>query len=97
MTTSAPAVVAARTIGRRGHGRRYTARVLPDPASLPCISASRTPPDRFSSRRPWSVGSERVVHELRLLKLLVEGCSYKTAAAALGATAKTVSFQRLVV
>jgi len=38
-----------------------------------------------------------VVHELRLLKLLVEGCSYKTAAAALGATAKTVSFQRLVV
>ena len=31
-------------------------------------------------------------HELRLLKLLVEGCSYKTAASELGVTAKTVSF-----
>jgi DNA-binding NarL/FixJ family response regulator len=31
-------------------------------------------------------------HELRLLKLLVEGCSYKTAAAELAVTAKTVSF-----
>jgi DNA-binding NarL/FixJ family response regulator len=31
-------------------------------------------------------------HELRLLKLLVEGCSYKTAAAKLGVSVKTVSF-----
>jgi DNA-binding NarL/FixJ family response regulator len=31
-------------------------------------------------------------HELRLLKLLVEGHSYKTAAAKLGVSAKTVSF-----
>ncbi|HSF16330.1 MAG TPA: response regulator transcription factor [Vicinamibacteria bacterium] len=31
-------------------------------------------------------------HELRLLKLLVDGCSYKTAATELGVSVKTVSF-----
>ena len=31
-------------------------------------------------------------HEIRLLKLLVEGCSYKTAAAELGVTTHTIAF-----
>ncbi|HEU5240285.1 MAG TPA: response regulator transcription factor [Pyrinomonadaceae bacterium] len=31
-------------------------------------------------------------HEVRLLKLLVEGCSYKTAAAELGVTTHTIAF-----
>lgn len=31
-------------------------------------------------------------HEVRLLKLLVEGCSYKTAAAKLGVTTHTIAF-----
>jgi DNA-binding NarL/FixJ family response regulator len=43
-------------------------------------------------RPPETADHHLTPHELRLLKLLVEGCSYKTAAAELGVTAKTVSF-----
>jgi DNA-binding NarL/FixJ family response regulator len=43
-------------------------------------------------RPPEKADCHLTPHELRLLKLLVEGCSYKTAAAELGVTAKTVSF-----
>jgi DNA-binding NarL/FixJ family response regulator len=43
-------------------------------------------------RPPEKADYHLTPHELRLLKLLVEGCSYKTAAAQLGVTAKTVSF-----
>lgn len=38
-------------------------------------------------------GSDQLTpHETRLLKLLMEGCTYKTAATALGVTAHTVDF-----
>jgi DNA-binding NarL/FixJ family response regulator len=43
-------------------------------------------------RPPEKADYQLTPHELRLLKLLVEGCSYKTAATELGVTAKTVSF-----
>jgi DNA-binding NarL/FixJ family response regulator len=43
-------------------------------------------------RPPAQADYDLTPHELRLLKLLVEGCSYKTAAAELGVTPKTVSF-----
>ena len=43
-------------------------------------------------RPPETADYHLTPHELRLLKLLVEGCSYKTAAAELGVTVKTVSF-----
>ena len=43
-------------------------------------------------RPPEKVDYNLTPHELRLLKLLVEGHSYKTAAAELGVTVNTVSF-----
>jgi DNA-binding NarL/FixJ family response regulator len=43
-------------------------------------------------RPPPQAEHDLTPHELRLLKLLVEGCSYKTAAAELGVTPKTISF-----
>lgn len=43
-------------------------------------------------RPPEQADHDLTPHELRLLKLLVEGHSYKTAAGALGVTVKTVSF-----
>jgi DNA-binding NarL/FixJ family response regulator len=43
-------------------------------------------------RPPEHADHDLTPHELRLLKLLVEGCSYKTAATQLGVTPKTVSF-----
>jgi DNA-binding NarL/FixJ family response regulator len=43
-------------------------------------------------RPPETADHHLTPHELRLLKLLVEGFSYKTAATELGVTAKTVSF-----
>ena len=47
----------------------------------------------FRQVRPPEHGDYKLTpHELRLLKLLVEGHSYKTAAAKLGVTAKTISF-----
>jgi len=45
-------------------------------------------------RPPPKADCQLTPHELRLLKLVVDGCSYKTAAAELGVTAKTVSFHR---
>jgi DNA-binding NarL/FixJ family response regulator len=44
------------------------------------------------SRPPEKVGYHLTPHELRLLRLLVEGKSYKTAAAELGVSVDTVSF-----
>jgi DNA-binding NarL/FixJ family response regulator len=41
---------------------------------------------------PDDVDYRLTPHELRLLKLLVEGHSYKTAAAKLNVSAKTISF-----
>lgn len=47
----------------------------------------------FREIRPPEKADYRLTpHELRLLKLLVEGCSYRTAAAELGVTVKTISF-----
>jgi|SRR5215472_13956684 len=47
----------------------------------------------FRDIRPPEHGDYQLTpHELRLLKLLVEGHSYKTAAAQLGVTVKTISF-----
>jgi DNA-binding NarL/FixJ family response regulator len=47
----------------------------------------------FREIRPPEHGDYQLTpHELRLLKLLVEGHSYKTAAARLGVSAKTISF-----
>jgi DNA-binding NarL/FixJ family response regulator len=43
-------------------------------------------------RPPERADYQLTPHELRLLKLLVEGHSYKTAAAELGVTVNTVSF-----
>ena len=43
-------------------------------------------------RPPERVDYELTPHELRLLTLLTEGHSYKSAAAALGVTTKTISF-----
>ncbi|HMV49811.1 MAG TPA: response regulator transcription factor [Blastocatellia bacterium] len=43
-------------------------------------------------RPPEQAEHDLTPHELRLLKLLVDGHSYKTAAGALGVTVKTVSF-----
>lgn len=43
-------------------------------------------------RPPEQADHDLTPHELRLLKLLVEGHSYKTAAGALGVTVKTISF-----
>jgi DNA-binding NarL/FixJ family response regulator len=43
-------------------------------------------------RPPERADHDLTPHELRLLKLLVEGHSYKTAAGALGVTVKTISF-----
>jgi DNA-binding NarL/FixJ family response regulator len=43
-------------------------------------------------RPPQKADYHLTPHELRLLKLLVEGCSYKTAATELGVTPKTISF-----
>lgn len=43
-------------------------------------------------RPPEQSGDRLTPHEVRLLKLLVEGHSYKTAAAALGVSSHTVSF-----
>jgi DNA-binding NarL/FixJ family response regulator len=43
-------------------------------------------------RPPELADHDLTPHELRLLKLLVEGHSYKTAAGALGVTVKTISF-----
>ena len=43
-------------------------------------------------RPPERAEHDLTPHELRLLKLLVEGHSYKTAAGALGVTVKTISF-----
>lgn len=43
-------------------------------------------------RPPERVDYQLTPHELRLLQLLVEGHSYKSAAAALGVTPKTISF-----
>ena len=46
----------------------------------------------FREHRPPDRSYELTPHELRLLKLLMEGHNYKTAAAALGVTTHTVSF-----
>jgi DNA-binding NarL/FixJ family response regulator len=47
----------------------------------------------FREIRPREQGDYQLTpHELRLLKLLVEGHSYKTAAAQLGVSVKTISF-----
>src|SRR5262245_39149258 len=43
-------------------------------------------------RPPAKADHDLTPHELRLLKLLVEGCSYKTAATELGVTVRTISF-----
>ena len=43
-------------------------------------------------RAPEHGNHDLTPHELRLLKLLVEGHSYKTAAATLGVSVKTISF-----
>jgi DNA-binding NarL/FixJ family response regulator len=43
-------------------------------------------------RQPASTTSELTAHEVRLLRLFVEGHNYKTAAAELGVTVHTVSF-----
>src|SRR5213078_3788848 len=43
-------------------------------------------------RPPEHAGYQLTPHETRLLKLLVEGHNYKTAAAALGVTTSTISF-----
>ena len=43
-------------------------------------------------RPPRQADHDLTPHEVRLLKLLVEGCSYKTAAAELGVSVKTISF-----
>jgi len=43
-------------------------------------------------RPPEEASYQLTPHELRLLKLLVEGHSYKTAAAELGVSVKTISF-----
>ena len=46
----------------------------------------------FREHRPPDRSYELTPHELRLLKLLMEGHNYKTAAAELGVTTHTVSF-----
>lgn len=47
----------------------------------------------FRRVRPPEQGDYQLTpHELRLLKLIVEGHSYKTAAAKLGVSVKTISF-----
>ena len=43
-------------------------------------------------RQPASTTSELTAHEVRLLRLFVEGHNYKTAAAELGVTVHTISF-----
>ena len=43
-------------------------------------------------RAPEQGDHDLTPHELRLLKLLVEGHSYKTAATTLGVSVKTISF-----
>jgi DNA-binding NarL/FixJ family response regulator len=61
---------------------------------LACIAdvARRVVASFHASRPPELAEHDLTPHELRLLKLLVEGCSYKSAAAELGITTKTVSF-----
>ena len=46
----------------------------------------------FRERRPPDRSYELSPHELRLLKLLIEGHNYKTAAAELSVTTHTISF-----
>jgi len=46
----------------------------------------------FREHRPPDRSYELSPHELRLLKLLMEGHNYKTAAADLGVTTHTISF-----
>jgi DNA-binding NarL/FixJ family response regulator len=49
--------------------------------------------ERFQAFRPPARADYGLTpHETRLLKLLVEGCNYKTAADALGVTVNTISF-----
>ena len=43
-------------------------------------------------RQPGQADQQLTPHEMRLLKLLVEGHSYKTAAAKIGVSSHTVSF-----
>ena len=75
-----------------GVARFVNGAALMSPQVAGGVPPGGVPPGFREPRLPRRIGSELTAHELRLLRLFVEGHTYKTAAAKLRISTHTVSF-----